>query len=210
MKTEKGILCTDSLFRQELNKMNYRMLMASAAIMMAGSGCMAPRGGSAGEKRLFVNNMCEETLTRLYAKKPEAKMRVDNAVGYGVFAQLESGTGIGGGGAGYGVVVDNETGSRSYMRMIQISGGFGFGIKSLRLIFLFHTHEALNKFVTEGWEVGSEAQAVAALDHEAAEAGAADSMTKGVSVYQLTKAGIYVRAALHVKKFFPDTKLNED
>ena len=130
--------------------MNYRLLIASVAIVAAGSGCMAPKGGSAGEKRLYVNNMSEDTLTRLYAKKPEAKMRIDNAAGYGVFSQLETGTGIGGGGSGYGVVVNNETGSRSYMRMIQISGGIGFGLKSLRLIFLFHTHDALDKFVTEG------------------------------------------------------------
>ena len=96
------------------------------------------------------------------------------------------------------------------MRMIQISGGIGIGLKELRLIFLFHTHDALNRFVTEGWEVGSEAQAVAALDHEAAGAGIAGTANEGVSVYQLTKDGLYVRAALHVKKFFPDTKLNED
>ncbi len=190
--------------------MNYRIMIALAVIVAAGSGCMAPRGGSAGEKRLYVNNMSEDTLTRLYEKKPEAKMRVENAAGYGVFAQLETGTGIGGGGSGYGVVVDNETGKKSSMRMVQISGGLGFGLKTLRLIFLFHTHDALDKFVTEGWEVGSEAQAAAALDHEAAEAGAAGSMTKGVSVYQLTDDGLFVRAALHVKKFFPDTKLNED
>ena len=137
-------------------------------------------------------------------------MRVNNAAVYGVFSQLETGTGIGGGGSGYGVVVDNETGERSYMRMVQISGGLGIGLKTLRLIFLFHTHEALDKFVTEGWEVGSEAQAVAALDHEKAGAGMADTANEGVSVYQLTKDGLYVRAALHVKKFYPDTKLNED
>ncbi len=190
--------------------MHYRMLIVSAAIMAVGSGCMAPKGGTAAEKRLYVNNMCEETLSRLYEKKPEAKMRIENAAGYGVFSQLESGTGIGGGGSGYGVVVDNKTGEKSYMRMVQISGGLGFGLKSLRLIFLFHRHDALNKFVTEGWEVGSEAQATAALDHDATEAGTAGSMNKGVSVYQLTDDGLYVRAALHVKKFFPDTKLNED
>ena len=110
---------------------NYRVLLAVVAIMTAGSGCMAPRGGSVAEKRQYVNRMGEETLSRLYARRPDAEQRVENAVGYGVFAQLATGTGIGGGGSGYGVVVDNETGSRSYMRMIQVSGGIGFGIKDL-------------------------------------------------------------------------------
>ncbi len=181
-----------------------------AAIMAAGSGWMAPKGGSPAEKRLFVNNMREETLSRLYAKKSEAKQRIHNAVGYGVFAELATGTGIGGGGSGYGVVVNNETGSKSYMRMIQVSGGLGVGLKRLRVIFLFHTRDALRKFVTEGWEVGTEAQAAALLDHKGAASGTADTSTKGMSVYQLTADGLYLRAAIHAKKFFPDTELNED
>ncbi len=96
------------------------------------------------------------------------------------------------------------------MRIIQVSWGLGVGCKTLRLIFLFHTREALRKFVTEGWEVGSEAQAAALLDHEGAGAGMAGTANRGISEYPLTKDGIYLRAALHVKKFFPDTKLNED
>lgn len=190
--------------------MNFRTLIASATVMAAVSGCMAPRGGSAAEKRQYVNNMRDETLVSLYEMKPEAEMRINHAAGYGVFSQLATGTGIGGGGTGYGVVVDNETGLESYMRMIQVSGGIGFGIKTLRLIFLFHTREALRKFVTEGWEVGSEAQAAAVLDQEGAEIGASGTANREVSVYQITDDGIYLRAALHLKKFFPDTKLNEE
>ena len=190
--------------------MNYRMLIASAAIMVAGTGCMAPRGGSPAEKRQYVNNMREKTLSKLYAKKPEAKQKIANAVGYGVFAELATGTGIGGGGSGYGVVADNKTGAKSYMRMIQMSGGIGIGLKHLRVIFLFHTHDAMTEFVKEGWEIGTEAHAVALLDHEGAEGGTSDTITKGMSVYQMTEDGLYLRAAIHAKKFYPDTKLNED
>ena len=50
--------------------MHYRMLVAAAAIIVAGSGCMAPKGGSPMEKRQYVNKMREETLSKLYAKKP--------------------------------------------------------------------------------------------------------------------------------------------
>ena len=189
--------------------MNYRVLIASAAIMAAGSGCMAPRGGSPGEKRQYVNRMREETLSKLYAKKSEARQRIHNAVGYGVFAELAAGTGIGGGGSGYGVVVNNETGSKWYMRMVKVSGGIGVGLKHFRVIFLFHTREALRKFVTEGWEVGTEAQATALLDHKGGTTGTAETVTKGMSVYQLTADGLYLRAAIHAKKFFPDTELNE-
>lgn len=189
--------------------MHYRMLIALVTIVAAGSGCMAPRGGSPGEKRQYVNDMREKTLSNLYAKQPEARQRVENAVGYGVFDELATGTGIGGGGTGYGVVVNNETGSKSYMRMIQYSGGIGIGLKHLRVIFLFHTRDALEKFVTQGWEVGTEAQAVALLDHEGAASGTEGTLTKGMSVYQLTADGLYIRAAIHAKKFYPDTKLNE-
>jgi lipid-binding SYLF domain-containing protein len=154
--------------------------------------------------------MRKETLSKLYAEKPEAKQRVEGAIGYAVFSQLATGTGIGGGGAGYGVVVNNETGSKSYMRMIQVSGGIGIGLKSFRVIFLFHNPETLRKFITEGWEVGTEVQAAALLDHKGAGAATEGTMIKGMSVYQLTADGLYLRAALHAKKFFPDTKLNED
>ncbi len=190
--------------------MKCRMLIALTVVMAAGSGCMAPKGGSAAEKRVYVNNMREDTLSRLYAKTPEAEARVENAIGYGVFAQIKGAALILGGGAGYGVVVDNETGVNSYMRMVQVSGGLGLGVKNLRFIFLFHTREALDKFIRQGWEVGTEARAVAAIDHDAADVGTTGSVTKGISVYQLAKDGLYLRAALHVKKFFPDTELNAD
>lgn len=63
---------------------------------------------------------------------------------------------------------------------------------------------------TRGYQVGSEAPAGAALDHEAAEAGTAGTANKGVGIYQLTEDGLFVHAALDMKKFCPDTKLNED
>ena len=190
--------------------MNYRMMIASGVIMATAAGCMAPKGGTPGEKRLYVHNMKDETLARLYASRPDAKQKVAKAVGYAVFAELETGTGLLGSGSGYGVVVNNETGDHSYMRMVHLSGGIGLGIKHLRIVFLFHTREALRTFITEGWEVGSEAHAVALIDKKGAGAGAGLALAKGMTAYQLTDDGIYLRAAIHAKKFYPDTKLNDD
>jgi lipid-binding SYLF domain-containing protein len=153
--------------------------------------------------------MKRETLTDLYKEKPKARKKIEDAEGYGVFAELAYGTGIGGGGNGYGVVVNNATGERTYMRMLQASGGVGIGIKEFRVIFVFHDQDALQKFVTEGWEVGSEAEASALVADTGAGAEAAGIMNRGVSVYQFTDQGLYVRAALHAKKFYPDKDLND-
>ena len=65
-------------------------------------------------------------------------------------------------GNGFGVVIDNTTGKHSYMRMIEAGGGVGLGIKTYKAVYVFNSRDALEDFVTLGWQAGGDADLEAA------------------------------------------------
>ncbi len=184
--------------------MRYRNLIGAVGVALLTSGCMAPKGGTPGEKRLFVDRMAIETLRSVYEKHPDAQQKVENAAGYGVFSDFGYALVTGGSAHGYGVVVNNESGSRFYMRMIEGSYGIGLGVKEFRTVFVFHDHETLDDFVTKGLEVGVEGVASSATS----ESGDHDTLNKGMETYHITTKGFFIRAAAHAAIYSPDKKLN--
>ncbi|HQG48831.1 MAG TPA: hypothetical protein PK373_07060, partial [Sedimentisphaerales bacterium] len=79
-------------------------------------GCSAGKKGmTIEERRQAVANMEAETLQRLYKEAPDAKAKVENAPGYGVFSNANVNLIFASAGGGYGVVVDNVTKQRTYM-----------------------------------------------------------------------------------------------
>ncbi len=188
--------------------MHYRILIGAVGVALLTSGCMAPRGGTAAEKRLFVDRMARETLDSVYEKHPAAQQKVENAEGYGVFSDFGYALVFGGSAHGYGIVVDNKTGSKTYMRMIEGSEGIGIGAKEYRSVFVFHDRETLDRFVTKGLEFGVEGTAAVAAGEDTDGAGAVGSLNEGMEVHHITKKGFFVRAAAHAALYLPDKKLN--
>ncbi len=184
--------------------MKYRILMGAVGVALLTSGCMAPKGGTPGEKRLFVDRMATETLHSVYEKHPDAQQKVEHAAGYGVFSDFGYAMVTGGSAHGYGVVVNNDSGAKTYMKMIEGSYGIGLGVKEFRTVFVFHDNETLDKFVTKGLEVGVEGDASTATS----ETGGAATLTKGMETYHITEKGFFVRAAAHAAIYSPDKKLN--
>ncbi|MCK4814731.1 hypothetical protein KA005_03090, partial [bacterium] len=88
--------------------------------------CATPKGVTKQEQRDYVLKMRDETLAKLYAKKPETKAMIKKAAGYGVFSNIGTHIFLLAGGSGYGVVVDNSTGQKTYMKMRSV--GFGLGL----------------------------------------------------------------------------------
>ncbi|MGB3363216.1 MAG: hypothetical protein WBB48_00390, partial [Thermodesulfobacteriota bacterium] len=72
------------------------------------TACARPKGETPAQKRDYVQQMKNETLAELYAKKPYAKELVQNAAGYAVFSNFNTQLLIVGSGNGYGVAVDNS------------------------------------------------------------------------------------------------------
>ena len=83
--------------------MRYRILIGAVGVALLSSGCMAPRGGNPAEKRMFVDRMERETLSSVYEKHPEARRKIENAAGYGVFSDFGYALVTGGSTHGYGV-----------------------------------------------------------------------------------------------------------
>ena len=136
------------------------ILIAMAAGISVLSGC-GPSGDTVQEKQESVLSMESETLERLYLEEPETRKKISEAAGYGIFSNVNVNIILVSAGAGYGVVYDNDTGERTFMRMGLGGLGLGLGAKDFRVVLIFKTDEALDKFVTSGWEFGAHADAAA-------------------------------------------------
>lgn len=194
--------------------MKFKSLFLVSALVIA--GCSA-KGDTASQQRATIKNMRTEALTQLYNLHPEARSDIAHSTGYAVFSSNSSKIFVVGFGGGYGVVKDSHTGKDTYMKMAQGGAGVGIGIKQLRTVLVFHDAKALNKFITQGYVVGADANAAAKYDDTGAGAGASasavptdtKSIASKVSVYEMTEKGLAAQAMLNGYKYWPDDDLNK-
>jgi lipid-binding SYLF domain-containing protein len=135
--------------------------IVSVMLLLGAGGCMSAKGETLQEKRDYALDMQSSVLQELYEQKPEAQAKVEKAAGYGVFTNLGSKIFVISTGSGYGVVHDNKTGKDTYMKMIEVGGGFGMGIRKFKAVFVFNDAKAMRDFVDQGWEFGGDADAAA-------------------------------------------------
>ena len=96
-----------------------------------------------------------------------------------------------GGGSGSGIAVNRKTNKETFMKMVEVQAGLGIGVKKFRLVWVFETQGALDKFVSQGWELGAQATAAAQMSGQGKQAYAgAMSVSPGVWLYQLTDDGL--------------------
>lgn len=169
--------------------------------------CMSPKGDTPAEQRASVERMHDETLAEFYREKSSGKAEIEAAPGYAVFSNLGTHVLVLATGHGYGVVVDNENAKWTYMKMAQGGVGLGLGVKDFRAIFVFHDREVMDRFVRSGWDFGAEAEAAAKSGEKGGAASAADSI-QGMTVYQLTQAGLALEATLKGTKYWKNDDLN--
>lgn len=159
------------------------------------------------EKRRGVQNMKSDVLEKLYQAKPNVEAQIASAAGYGVFSNANVYVIIASFGGGYGVVHNNRTGVDTYMKMGEAGVGLGAGVKDYRLVFIFHTEEALDYFVTHGWSFGGQADAAAKAGQIGGAVGG-EVLVNDVTVYQITEAGLALQATIKGTKFWRDNSLN--
>jgi lipid-binding SYLF domain-containing protein len=179
-------------------------------VVVGAGGCMSAKGETLQEKRDYALDMQSSVLQELYEQKPEARAKVESAAGYGVFTNLGSKIFLLATGSGYGVVHDNKTGKDTYMKMIEVGGGVGLGIKKFKAVFVFNDADAMRDFLESGWEFGGDADAAAKAGDTGA-AGTAQGTTgelDGLEIYQFTDSGIALSATAAGTKYYKDDKLN--
>ena len=120
------------------------------------------------EQRAEVRQAANETLARLYQVQPSAKGAIEKAAGYAVFNSFGMKLGVAGTGRGKGLAVDNGSGRETFMKMLEVQAGLGFGIKKFQLVWVFETPAALTQFTTSGWELGGQTTASAKAKEQGA------------------------------------------
>jgi len=86
------------------------------------------------QKKADIHKMAKETLSRLYKVQPSAKNAISQSAGYAVFSNFGTKIFLAGGGSGKGVVYDNKTKKETFMKMIEVQAGLGFGVKKFKLV----------------------------------------------------------------------------
>ena len=180
------------------------VLLALPFILAA---CIPAGEQSLADKRSAVQNMKNETLTELFKHKPSVRSQLENAVGYAAFSSANVNVIFASFGGGYGMAKNNRSGNITYMRMGEVGVGLGAGVKDFRLVFIFHTTEAYNRFIEYGWGLGAQADAAAKAGEQGG-AVAGEVQIENVTIYQLTQNGLALQATIKGTKYWRDHELN--
>ncbi len=155
-----------------------------------------------------IRTNTKEILQRLYDAQPAAKAAVEHAAGYAVFSNTGVKILMAGSGKGEGMAVDNKTKKETFMKMVELQAGLGFGVKKFSVIFVFDTAEALDSFINSGWEFGGQATAAAKTGDKGGSMVGATSVSDGVWMYQMTEKGLAAEITGKGTKYYKDDDLN--
>lgn len=182
---------------------------ASALILCLTTGFAYAQDESAViQARHEIREAAQEGLATLYELQPAARQLVEHSAGYAVFSTFGIKLLFAGGQQGKGVVVNNRTQRQTFMKMVGVQAGLGFGVAKTRLIFVFETASALQSFVNQGWEFGAGGSLSAAADRQGGMLSGSFSVSPGVYVFQLTDTGLAAQFTASGTKFFKDGALN--
>ena len=152
--------------------------------------------------------MAQDGLATLYEVAPGTRRAIEHAAGYAVFSTFGVKLFFAGGTTGKGMVVNNRTQRQTFMKMVQVQGGLGFGVNQNRLIFVFTTEQALRNFIDQGWEFGGQANLSAMVGGQGTQFSGAAAVSPGVYLYQLTNTGLSATITVSGTKYFKDADLN--
>ena len=142
-----------------------RLFLASLMVALSlGLQACAPAPMSQGqidEQRADIRAMANETIEQLYQQYPESRRLLQRSAGYAVFSNFGFKVLFMGSATGEGLAVSHATGQETFMWMVELQPGYGFGVQQFRLVFVFETPQSFNQFVQSGWEFGGNVMASA-------------------------------------------------
>jgi len=189
-----------------------RLLTFAVAALVLASSTFADSDKEIQEKREKIRKGRDEILAKLYKEHPEAKEKMQKAVGYGAFNNKNIALVVIAAGGGSGLVVDNATGKETFMSMGTVGAGLGIGAKDMSVVFIFKKAETMKKFVESGWQFGAEADAAAKSGEDGGAAAMEGGMDMGgnfFEIYQITDAGISLQATVAGTKYWKNDDLNK-
>ena len=162
----------------------------------------------ANKERQEIHKAAQDILARLYKVQPSAKAAIGKAAGYATFSNFGMKILVAGSGTGKGVAVDNKTKKETFMKMVELQAGLGFGVKKFSLVWVFETPETLGTFINSGWELGGQTSAAAKAGGMGESFAGAMSVSPGVWLYQLTDEGLALELTAKGTKYYKDSDLN--
>lgn len=190
-----------------MKTMNSVKWLAVLGIMFALAGCASMGSGTVAEKRQAIADMQDNALARLYREKPDTRSQLRDAAGYAVFSNANINVIFVSAGTGYGMVNNNLTGQKTYMNMAEGGIGLGLGAKDYRLVMVFHSEQAMNYFINNGWTAGGNADATARASNKGGSV-EGEGYLGNVTVYTMTESGLALQATVKGTKFWKDKQLN--
>jgi len=187
--------------------MNRRNMLMTVLLMFGVSG-VAFGADNRAKEQAEVKKAGQDALNALYKAQPSARKAVESAAGYAAFSNFGMKILIAGGGTGKGVAVNNKTKAVTYMKMAELQAGLGFGVKKLHLVWVFENQQALDKFVSSGWELGAQATASAKSGNSGKSYQGAVPVSPGVWLYQVSGDSLAVELTAKGTKYYKDSDLN--
>ena len=160
------------------------------------------------EEQKQVRKMAHDTLQRLYKAEPKAKGAVEGAAGYAVFSNTGLKILMLGSGKGEGLAVNNKSHQETFMKVVELQAGLGFGVKKFSVIFVFENDKAFDSFVNSGWEFGGQSTVAATTGEKGGAMTGAASVSDGVWMYQMTDKGVALEITAKGTKYYKDDDLN--
>jgi lipid-binding SYLF domain-containing protein len=191
-----------------------KILVAAMAILLVLSFTVTAGPSLAASKEEIkkeqadIRKVSNETLNNLYKLQPSAKGAISKAAGYAVFSNFGMKILVAGSGTGKGIAVNNKSKKETFMKMVEVQAGLGFGIKKFRLVWVFENEKLLTDFINSGWEFGAQASASAKASDQGGGLAGALSVKPGIWIYQLTDDGLALELTGKGTKYYKDDDLN--
>lgn len=91
--------------------------------------------------------------------------------------------------------------------MGKVGIGIGAGVKDFCAIFVFHSNDALERFMDVGISVGGQADAAAQAGNLGGSV-SGEAILDNVTVYQLTQSDLALQATIKGTRYWQDADLN--
>src|SRR5690349_1278056 len=187
-----------------------RRVVATIALLACGglAFTIPAEGATKDQQRAELRKIGEQTLQRLYQLQPDARRLVEKAAGHATFSNFGMKILLAGGGKGQGVAINHKTKRETFMKMVEVQAGLGFGVKKFRLVWVFETQDAFDKFVNAGWELGAQATVGAQMSGQGLAAAGAIPVSPGIWLFQLSDDGVAAELTAKGTKYYKDDSLN--
>ena len=195
-----------------MNKKKVFMAAVAVTLILTFTGTAVPSWAASQEdikkEQDDIRKMSKETLSQLYKVQPSAKEVISKAAGCAVFSNFGMKIFVAGSGTGKGMAIDNKTKKETFMKMVELQAGLGFGVKKFKVVWVFESQQDLETFINSGWELGGQTSVAAKAGDKGGAFAGAMSVKPGVWIYQLTDKGLALELTAKGTKYYKDKDLN--